>query len=100
MDEIRQAQRRKTGGARVSTTLLCRVIQRAAEVERWLWEQSHVSEVKHADQIVTFDFEGTVEDQSRLLKNMIQEGFEVLEFHGKTESLEDAFMAITEGLTQ
>lgn len=100
MDEIRSAQRRKTRGERVSTTLLCRVIQRAPELERWLWEQSHVSEVKHADQIVTFDFEGTVGEQSLLLKNMLMEGFEVLEFHGKTESLEDAFMAITEGITQ
>ena len=35
-----------------------------------------------------------------LLKNMVQEGFEVTEFQGKTESLEDAFMAITEGITQ
>jgi len=100
MDEIRSAQRRKTRGERVSTTLLCRVIQRGKELERWLWEQSHVSEVKQADQILTFDFEGTVGEQSQLLKNMLMEGFEVLEFQGKTESLEDAFMAITEGLTQ
>ncbi len=100
MDEIRSAQRRKTRGERVSTTLLCRVIQRGPELERWLWEQSHVSDVKRADQILTFDFEGTTGEQSLLLKNMLLEDFEVLEFHGKTESLEDAFMAITEGITQ
>ena len=100
MDEIRTAQRRKTRGERISTTLLCRVIQRGSELERWLWEQSHVSEVKRADQILTFDFEGTAGEQSQLLKNMLLEEFEVLEFHGKTESLEDAFMAITEGITQ
>ncbi len=100
MDEIRSAQRRKTRGERISTTLLCRVIQRGSELERWLWEQSHVSEVKRADQILTFDFEGTAAEQSLLLKNMLLEEFEVLEFQGKTESLEDAFMAITEGITQ
>lgn len=100
MDEIRNAQRRKTRGEKVSTTLLCRVIQRGPELARWLWEQSHVSEVKQTDQILTFDFEGTVGEQSQLLKNMLMEGFEVLEFHGKMESLEDAFMAITEGITQ
>lgn len=100
MDEIRDAQRRKTRGEKVSTTLRCRVIQRGPELERWLHEQPHVSEVKQNDQIVTLDFEGTVGDQSQLLKNMLMEGFEVLEFHGKTESLEDAFMAITEGITQ
>jgi ABC-2 type transport system ATP-binding protein len=100
MEEIRSAQRRKTRGERVSNTLLCRLIARGLELERWLWEQSHVSEVKRADQVLTFDFEGTALDQCLLLKNMLLEGFEVLEFHGKTESLEDAFMAITEGITQ
>ena len=30
-----------------------------------------------------------------LLRSMLAEGFEVLEFQGKVESLEDAFMAAT-----
>ncbi len=100
MDEIREVQRRKTRGEKRTTTLLCRVIARGEELMRWLYEQPHTSEIKQADQVLTFDFEGTPVQQSQLLKQMLLEGFEVLELHGKTESLEDAFMAITEGLTQ
>jgi hypothetical protein len=31
---------------------------------------------------------------------MLSQGFEVTEYTGKVESLEDAFMAITKGITQ
>ncbi len=35
-----------------------------------------------------------------LLRNMLAAGFDVTEFAAETESLEDAFMALTEGITQ
>ncbi len=100
MDEIRDAQRRKTRGENISITLRCRVIERGAELERWLLEQAHIADVNRNDHTVIFDFQGSPSEQNQLLKNMLLEGFDVLEFHSKTESLEDAFMVITEGITQ
>jgi hypothetical protein len=100
MDEIRDAQRRKTRGENFSITLRCRVIERGAELERWLLEQAHTADVNRNDHTVIFDFQGSPSEQNQLLKNMLLEGFDVLEFHSKTESLEDAFMVITEGITQ
>jgi hypothetical protein len=50
--------------------------------------------------MVSFEFEGDEPAQHQLLKNILAKGFEVLEFRGKTESLEDAFMALTKGITQ
>jgi ABC-2 type transport system ATP-binding protein len=100
MDEIRDAQRRKSRGENLSITLRCRVIERGPELERWLLEQAHITDVNRNENVVIFDFQGMPSDQNQLLKNMLLEGFEVLEFHSKTESLEDAFMVITEGITQ
>jgi hypothetical protein len=48
----------------------------------------------------SLQFEGDEAARAQLLKRMIGTGFDVSEFQGKVESLEDAFMAITEGLTQ
>jgi ABC-2 type transport system ATP-binding protein len=100
IDEIRKLQRQKLRGHAQSETIVCRVITRGEDLERWLLEQPFIEEVKRVDQILTFDFQGTAADQAKLLKRMILEDFEVLEFQSKAESLEDAFMAITEGITQ
>jgi ABC-2 type transport system ATP-binding protein len=100
IDEIRDLQRQKTRGRSTSSTLLCRVLSRGEQLERWLHEQPLVAEVKRADQILTFDFEGSADAQCQLLKRMVLEEYEVVEYQSKAESLEDAFMAITEGITQ
>ena len=100
IDEIRARQREKARGKSTSSTLVCRALSRGEELERWVLEQPFVSEVKRADQILTFDFEAGAEPQADLLKRMIQEDFPIVEFQSKSESLEDAFMAITEGITQ
>ncbi|WP_166826433.1 ABC transporter ATP-binding protein [Thalassoroseus pseudoceratinae] len=100
IDEIRAMQRQKARGHSTSSTLVCRVLSRGEELERWVLEQPFVSEVKRAEQVLTFDFEGPAEPQADLLKKMIQQDFPVVEFQSKSESLEDAFMAITEGITQ
>jgi ABC-2 type transport system ATP-binding protein len=100
IDEIRKLQRQKLRGHAQSETIVCRVIARGEDLERWLLEQPFIEEVKRVDQILTFDFQGSAAEQAKLLKRMILEEFEVLEFQSKAESLEDAFMAITEGITQ
>lgn len=100
IDEIRGMQRQKSRGRTTSADLICRVVDRAEAAERWLLEQPHVSQVHRVELILTFQFEGTPLDQAALLKRMILEDFPVIDFQSKAESLEDAFMALTEGITQ
>ena len=99
IDEIRDLQRQRRGSTGRST-LRARVIGPADKMERWLLEQPFVSKVSVANDMVSFEFTGDAEAQHQLLKNMVQAELRVVEFSGKTESLEDAFMAITEGITQ
>ena len=71
-----------------------------AALERWLFEQPYVSAVQVAGLDVTFEFDGDPDDQHQLLRGLIHAGFPAIEFQGKTETLEDAFMSITKGVMQ
>ncbi|MEX0716526.1 MAG: ABC transporter ATP-binding protein [Planctomycetaceae bacterium] len=99
IEEIRMMQRVRRGQA-TGTTLAIRVVSGRERLERWLLEQPFVSQVAARGPAVAFEFEGDDVARHALLKRMIAEDFPVVEFHGLTESLEDAFMAITEGITQ
>jgi len=85
---------------RSATVLTLRVLRNAELLERQLLEQPFVSLVSLAGLTVSFQFEGDDAGRARLLKRLIDEGVEIVEFSGKTENLEDAFMAITEGIMQ
>ena len=71
-----------------------------AALERWLVEQPFVVHVQVAGMDIAFDFDGDQVAQHRLLKDLISHGFPIIEFQGKTETLEDAFMSITKGVMQ
>ena len=80
--------------------LAVRLLAGVDRLHRWLLEQPFVGRVTPVADAVSFEFEADEAAQHDLLKRMLVEGFAVLEFRGKTESLEDAFMAITKGITQ
>lgn len=99
IDELRDTQRRHQG--RTAASITTRVLGRVDQLERWLTEQPMVNLVNISGQnTVMFQFEGDESARALLLRNMLSQGFEVSEFTGKVESLEDAFMAITKGITQ
>jgi len=98
IDELRDAQRRRQG--RSAATLTVRVLEGSEDLERWLLEQPYVSNVRIAANAAAFEYAGDDAARAQLLRKLIEEGMSVCEFQGKTESLEDAFMAITEGITQ
>ncbi len=99
IEEIRQMQRTRKG--RTShATLVVRVLDELESVARWLADQPHCSEVEVEDGVCRFGFSGEPRGQHELLRRMLELGFEVVEFSGHVESLEDAFMSITEGITQ
>ncbi len=88
-------------GRRGSTTqLTLRVLRNPDLLERRLLEQPFVSGISIAGLAVSFQYEGDDSARAQLLKYLVDEGAEIVEFSGKTENLEDAFMAITEGIMQ
>jgi hypothetical protein len=77
-----------------------RVLGDADALERTLAEQPFVSQVALAGQSASFVFTGDDHAQRDLLRALIAKELPIVEFQGKTETLEDAFMAITKGVVQ
>jgi ABC-2 type transport system ATP-binding protein len=90
----------KSSRGRATTLLTLRVLRNADLLERLLLEQPFVSLISIAGQTVSFQYDGDDAARCRLLKHLVDDGVEIVEFSGKTENLEDAFMAITEGIMQ
>lgn len=95
-----QSQQRNRQTESTATLLTVSVIKGVDALEPWLLEQPFTDQVKVSGQSVSFEYSGDASAQYQLLRNMIQKDFEILEFRGRTESLEDAFMNITKGITQ
>jgi ABC-2 type transport system ATP-binding protein len=92
--------RLKTRRGRTTSLLTLRVLRHAEQLERLLLVQPYVSQISVGGQSVSFQYDGDDAARAALLKLLIDQGAEVVEFSGKTENLEDAFMAITEGIMQ
>ncbi len=99
IEEIRREQREKRGNVDVPTITI-RVSAGEDALQRWLAEQPNVTTVKSAGPMLTFGYSGDDQSQHELLKQILANEFPVIEFYRKSESLEDAFMAITRGITQ
>ena len=56
--------------------------------------------VELADRVATFEFTGVESELAAILARLVRAELEVVEFRGRVDSLEDAFMAITRGITQ
>ncbi len=100
IEELRNYKPKKGGKQTAAETLIVSVLSKVEELEKWLLEQPFVSHVSPTMEQITFEFSGDKAQQVELLKRMIDQQFPVLEFSGKSESLEDAFMSITEGVVQ
>ena len=98
IEELQQQRRQRRQDEAV--VLAARVLEDATRLEKWLLEQPFVNRVAVAGNVVSFEFGGNDEAQAALLANLLQSGFSIVEFRGKTQSLEDAFMALTQGLVQ
>ncbi len=95
--ELQAAPRRRQSAG---VALTVRVIGDAARVERWLLEQPFVAAAAATGSALAVEFAGDDAARAALLRNLLAEGFPVLDFSAKSESLEDAFMAITQGIVQ
>jgi ABC-2 type transport system ATP-binding protein len=104
IEEIQQQRLTRDGATDASTTegvmLAVRVLRDVDKLERFLLEQPFISNIAPGPWQISFTFTGDSEAQAALLKGMVDAGVSVVEFTGKTQTLEDAFMAITRGITQ
>ena len=107
-DARRESLRRKaeeaaaagTGTGEVTGVLTVRTLGEPAACVRHLLEQPGVAHAAEAGPAVKLTFAGGDPEKAALLAGLLGAGFEVAEFAAQTESLEDAFMALTEGITQ
>jgi ABC-2 type transport system ATP-binding protein len=104
IEEIAKQQRSEAGHI-ASRTLEVRIAAAsdASDVERlqrWLLEQPLIARVQCGQGRATFDYSGDDDEQQQLLQRLIAAGLPIVEFYAKTQSLEDAFMTITKGVTQ
>jgi ABC-2 type transport system ATP-binding protein len=99
IDEIQQAQRASQGRS-TGAAVCVRVLRDVERLERLLLEQPLASGVTVVAQTATFEFTGDEAGLCDLLRLMVRENLDVVEFRGRSETLEDAFLAITKGVTQ
>lgn len=106
VDEIQRQQSNVDSESSGTRSLTVRIAagdnqeQATGKLEKWLLEQPLVKDVQASVGAAVFEFEGDDTEQHQLLQNLMTAGHPIIEFHGKTQSLEDAFMNITKGITQ
>ncbi len=93
VDEIHRARQ-------THRTVQIRVLADAEGVCNWLAQQSELHDVHRAGETIEFRHEGDQEVEADLLRQLVTAGFRVAAFGSRTESLEDVFMRVTEGLVQ
>ncbi|MHB0960945.1 MAG: ABC transporter ATP-binding protein [Pirellulaceae bacterium] len=77
-----------------------RVIGRCAALQRWLSQRTDVQNIVMEEERFRFSHDGGREEQSELLRQLIQAGFRIDEFATHQKSLEDVFMQVTRGTVQ
>ncbi len=97
-DEIMSGHRRDSTGQKSSLEVT--VVRNVGQLQRWLLEQPYVENVSTTENKARFSFAGDEAAQAKFLRSMIEAGIEVVSLQGRTESLEDVFMAVTKGITQ
>lgn len=93
VSDIQQGQRRHSW-------VRIRVLGGAAGLAQWLAAREGIEELRTDGEIASFSHLGDEASEADLLREIVQAGFRVAAFGGKTKSLEDVFMQVTEGLVQ
>jgi ABC-2 type transport system ATP-binding protein len=81
-------------------TVKLTVLGGAAAVGEWLAKRADVEEVRVDGEIALVSHQGDREAEVGLLRDLIEAGFAIVEFHAETKSLEDVFMHLTDGRVQ
>ena len=66
----------------------------------WMEQRDDISDISVEAGVIMLNHGGGEENQVKLLRELIQAGFKILEFSTKQQSLEDVFLHVTEGRVQ
>lgn len=88
--------------ARVETdiTVRLRVVRDADRLATWLTQREDVARVILEEQWVVFQHAGDEDSQARLLREVVDAQFQVIEFGVRRKTLEDVFLEVTKGRVQ
>jgi ABC-2 type transport system ATP-binding protein len=74
-----------------------RVLQERERLVRWLENRSDVTDVRGTSELVTLNHFGDRASEATLLREIVEAGFDVVEYGTRHKSLEDVFLHVTEG---
>ena len=80
--------------------LVVRILERAEEAGQFLRGVKTVSNVIVDGELLRFEFTGEIEDQAKLVAELVAHQFAVVEIMSHKKSLEDVFLQVTKGLVQ
>jgi ABC-2 type transport system ATP-binding protein len=82
------------------TTVRLRVVRDADRLAEWLAKRQNVEQVKVEDRWVVFRHAGDDDAQAKLLREIVDAEFQVIEFGVRSKTLEDVFLEVTRGRVQ
>jgi ABC-2 type transport system ATP-binding protein len=89
-----------SSGVETRSEVRLRVLRDRDKLLAWLRARTDMSDVADRAGQITFTHLGGQDEQATLLRELVDEGFAVVEFGAKTKSLEDVFLHVTEGRVQ
>jgi ABC-2 type transport system ATP-binding protein len=89
-----------SAGVQVRSTVHVSVLDGMDRLRPWLAAHEGVTGLHTDGALAVFDYAGDRPEEAALLRAMIQDGFNVVEFGAKQKSLEDVFLHVTEGRVQ
>ena len=89
-----------SAGVQSRSAARVRVLREGEKLQKWLLARSDIYSLKMNGELAIFEHAGDQESEARLLRELIEAGFSVVEFGAQHKSLEDVFLHVTEGRVQ
>lgn len=89
-----------SAGVQMRSMARVRVLRDAERLQHWLAARGDIFSLKVSGDLAVFEHAGDRESEVKLLREMVEAGFAVVEFGAQHKSLEDVFLHVTEGRVQ
>lgn len=86
--------------AQVRSTVRVRTLGGTDRLVRWLEERGDVDSIRTDGDLALFMHDGDRSSEAVLLREIVNSGFDVVEFGAKASNLEDVFLQVTQGRVQ
>jgi ABC-2 type transport system ATP-binding protein len=89
-----------SAGVQSRSNVRVRVLRDPELLQKWLGSRDDISDVSVEADLTRFSHAGDRQSEAKLLREIIEAGFDVIEFGAQHKSLEDVFLHVTEGRVQ